>query len=339
MGREARVCELGLHVDRAGWRHTGSRQHGLHVAAREQRGGQHRQEMPPWDRTRSLPAPGGSVGGASDFSSETAAQVRISRPVSSSPASSPVPTARSPEPVSDSVSPSLSAPPLLVLCLCLSRINTPTQRLTHTHTYIYIYICIYIYVYKSHLLPSFLRFWTLKTRVEASLPRGFASPQPTPPSRPPRHRPLQAPAARPAESGHRLWPERGEEGRRGRHWPAAPRCRGREHRVRPPWHRRGRVGPQDAKAPRLPGREQSSLARPRLPHTPRSTTPPESEPRSLPWTIPGTRSFQLADGPSARAVLPVLTRTVPQIWKDSQAPPGMRPGAVPAQRPRLVGAD
>ena len=43
--------------------------------------------------------------------------------VSSSPASGSVLTARSPEPASDSVSPSLSAPPLLKLCLSLPKIN------------------------------------------------------------------------------------------------------------------------------------------------------------------------------------------------------------------------
>ena len=52
----------------------------------------------------------------------TSAQVTILRYVSSSPVSGSVLTAQSLEPVSDSVSPSLSAPPLLVLCLsvCLS---------------------------------------------------------------------------------------------------------------------------------------------------------------------------------------------------------------------------
>ena len=49
------------------------------------------------------------------------AQVMISRLVSLSPASGSVLTAQSLEPASDSVSPSLSAPPPLVLCL--SKIN------------------------------------------------------------------------------------------------------------------------------------------------------------------------------------------------------------------------
>ena len=49
----------------------------------------------------------------------TSAQVMISWPVSSSPASGSVLTAQSLEPASDSVSPHLSAPPLLMLCLCL----------------------------------------------------------------------------------------------------------------------------------------------------------------------------------------------------------------------------
>ena len=47
----------------------------------------------------------------------TSAQVTISRSVGSSPASGSVLTARSLEPASDSVSPSLSAPPLLVFSL------------------------------------------------------------------------------------------------------------------------------------------------------------------------------------------------------------------------------
>ena len=53
----------------------------------------------------------------------TSAQVMISRFVGSSPASGSVLTAQSLEPASDSVSPSLYAPPLLMLCLCLSKIN------------------------------------------------------------------------------------------------------------------------------------------------------------------------------------------------------------------------
>ena len=48
------------------------------------------------------------------------AQVMISLLVGSSPASGSVLTAQSLEPASDSVSPSLSAPPLLMLCLSLS---------------------------------------------------------------------------------------------------------------------------------------------------------------------------------------------------------------------------
>ena len=53
----------------------------------------------------------------------TWAQVMISRFVSLSPASGSVLTAQSLVPASDSVSPFLSAPPLLELCLSLSRIN------------------------------------------------------------------------------------------------------------------------------------------------------------------------------------------------------------------------
>ena len=50
----------------------------------------------------------------------TSAQVMILQSVGSGPASGSVLTARSLEPASDSVSPPLSASPLLMLCLCLS---------------------------------------------------------------------------------------------------------------------------------------------------------------------------------------------------------------------------
>ena len=53
----------------------------------------------------------------------TSAQVMILRFVGLSPVSGSVLTARSLEPASDSVSPSLSVPPLLVLCLSLSLNN------------------------------------------------------------------------------------------------------------------------------------------------------------------------------------------------------------------------
>ena len=51
----------------------------------------------------------------------TSAQVMISQSVSSSPASGSVLTAQRLEPALDSVSPSLSAPPLLTLCLSHSQ--------------------------------------------------------------------------------------------------------------------------------------------------------------------------------------------------------------------------
>ena len=51
----------------------------------------------------------------------TSAQVTILWSVGSSPALGSVLTARSLEPASDSVSPLLSAPPLLMLCLSLSQ--------------------------------------------------------------------------------------------------------------------------------------------------------------------------------------------------------------------------
>ena len=53
----------------------------------------------------------------------TSARVTISRFVSSSPTSDSVLTAQSLEPASDSVSPSLSAPPLFTHSLSLSKIN------------------------------------------------------------------------------------------------------------------------------------------------------------------------------------------------------------------------
>ena len=51
----------------------------------------------------------------------TSAQVTISHSVSSSPTSGYGPMAQSLEPASDSVSPSLSAPPPFMLCLSLSQ--------------------------------------------------------------------------------------------------------------------------------------------------------------------------------------------------------------------------
>ena len=53
----------------------------------------------------------------------TLAQVMISLFMSLSPVLGSVPTAQSLEPASDSVSPSLSAPPLLALSLSFSKIN------------------------------------------------------------------------------------------------------------------------------------------------------------------------------------------------------------------------
>ena len=59
----------------------------------------------------------------------TSAQVMISWFMSSSPVPGSVLTAWSLEPVSDSVSPSLSASPPLALCLCLSKVNKHSGRL------------------------------------------------------------------------------------------------------------------------------------------------------------------------------------------------------------------
>ena len=61
----------------------------------------------------------------------TSAQVMISQFVSSSPASGSVLTAQSLESASDSVSPSLSAPPLLTLCLSLSFLKINTKKIVN----------------------------------------------------------------------------------------------------------------------------------------------------------------------------------------------------------------
>ena len=53
----------------------------------------------------------------------TLAQVMISRFLSSSPASGSVPTAQGLEPPSDSVSPPLSTPPMLMLCLSIVNVK------------------------------------------------------------------------------------------------------------------------------------------------------------------------------------------------------------------------
>ena len=58
----------------------------------------------------------------------TSARVMVSRSMGSSPTSGSVLISRSPEPASDSVSPSLSAPPLLMLCLCVLKINKTLKK-------------------------------------------------------------------------------------------------------------------------------------------------------------------------------------------------------------------
>ena len=70
------------------------------------------------------------AGVAQSVKRPTSAQVTISRSVSSSPASGSVLTAQSLEPVSDSVSPSLSAPPPVhVLSLSVPKINVEKKNL------------------------------------------------------------------------------------------------------------------------------------------------------------------------------------------------------------------
>ena len=62
----------------------------------------------------------------------TSAWVMISQYVGSSPASGSVLTAQSLEPASDSVSPSLSAPPPLTLSLSLSKINIKKRNFSYS---------------------------------------------------------------------------------------------------------------------------------------------------------------------------------------------------------------
>ena len=71
----------------------------------------------------------------------TLAQVMISRLVSSSPTSGSVLTAQSLEPASDSVSSSLSAPPLLILSLSLSKINI--KIFLRFYIFVALHICSY----------------------------------------------------------------------------------------------------------------------------------------------------------------------------------------------------
>ena len=63
----------------------------------------------------------GGVWVAQSVERPTSAQVMISQLLTLSPVSGSVLTARSLEPASDSVSPSLSAPNPLAFCLCLSQ--------------------------------------------------------------------------------------------------------------------------------------------------------------------------------------------------------------------------
>ena len=67
----------------------------------------------------------------------TLAQVMISQSVSSSPGLGSVLTAQSLEPASHSVSPSLSASPLLMLCLSVSKIKTlkKIKKRSHGNSY------------------------------------------------------------------------------------------------------------------------------------------------------------------------------------------------------------
>ena len=84
---------------------------GVFTALKERK--QCRWEFKKWNSVR-------GAWGAQSVERPTSAQVMISWFVGSSSRSGSVPTARSPEPALDSVSPSLSAPPPLVICLSLS---------------------------------------------------------------------------------------------------------------------------------------------------------------------------------------------------------------------------
>ena len=78
----------------------------------------------------------------------TSAQVTISQFVSSSPASGSVLTAQSLEPASDSVSPSLSTPPLLTFCLSLS------QKLMSIKIFLKYCITIFCILITTFLAPT-----------------------------------------------------------------------------------------------------------------------------------------------------------------------------------------
>ena len=86
----------------------------------------------------------GCLGGSVNWTSDLGSGHHLSVPgfMSSRPVSGSVMTAQTLEPASDSVSPSLSAPPLLTFCLFLSKINIKIKKnlkrniyLNHSHTW------------------------------------------------------------------------------------------------------------------------------------------------------------------------------------------------------------
>ena len=115
---------------KAGWRRP-------HAARRGEDTGTHRDSWAPGRCAHSIPSRPwdyAAFQGRGDFwgirvaqsvKRLTSARVTISQCVSLSSASGSVLTAQSPEPASDSVSPTLSAPPLVTLCISLplSKIN------------------------------------------------------------------------------------------------------------------------------------------------------------------------------------------------------------------------
>ena len=78
----------------------------------------------------------------------TSAQVMISRFMGSSPASGSVLTAPSLESASDSVSPSLSAPPPLVLCLFLSLKTASASQSKTLFFFIFNFLNVYLFIFE-----------------------------------------------------------------------------------------------------------------------------------------------------------------------------------------------
>ena len=96
----------------------------------------------------------------------TLAQVMISRSVSLSPMSGSVLTARSLEPVSDSVFPSLSGPPLFMLCLSLLNVkkNLKNKKQKTKMTQIPLFLCNF-QVALTNVGPNILSYLIIALRL------------------------------------------------------------------------------------------------------------------------------------------------------------------------------